>query len=65
MLPSFYRPIDELVGEDEPSNTVPSIDHNTDKLPYGLRCFERSSYQNKRPPSTVLRSCGECDNSFM
>lgn len=47
MLPSFYRPIDELVGEDEPSNSTPSIDHNTDELPFsalGGRRFEILGY---------------------
>jgi hypothetical protein len=36
MLPSFYHPIDELIGEDEPSNSSPSVDHNTDELPFGV-----------------------------
>ncbi len=47
MLPSFYRAIDELVGEDEPSNSSPSIDHNTDELPFsalGGRRFEILGY---------------------
>ena len=47
MLPSFYRLIDELVGEDEPSNSTPSIDHNTDELPFsalGGRRFEILGY---------------------
>jgi hypothetical protein len=47
MLPSFYRSIDELVGEDEPSNSTPSIDHNTDELPFSAlngRRFEILGY---------------------
>lgn len=47
MLPSFYRPIDELVGEDEPSNSTPSLDHNADELPFsalGGRRFEILGY---------------------
>jgi hypothetical protein len=47
MLPSFYRSIGELVGEDEPSNSTPSIDHNTDELPFsalGGRRFEVLGY---------------------
>jgi tetratricopeptide (TPR) repeat protein len=47
MLPSFYRPIDELVGEDEPSNSTPCIDHNTDELPFSAlsgRRFEILGY---------------------
>jgi len=34
MLPSFYQPIEDLVGEDAPSNSTPSIDHNADELPF-------------------------------
>jgi len=47
MLPSFYQQIDELVGEDEPSNSPQSIDHNTDELPFsalGGRRFEVLGY---------------------
>ena len=46
-LPSFYRPIDELVGEDAPSKSTPSIDHNADELPFsalGGRRFEILGY---------------------
>ena len=47
MVPSFYRSIDELVGEDAPSNSTPSIDHNADELPFsalGGRRFEILGY---------------------
>jgi tetratricopeptide (TPR) repeat protein len=47
MLPSFYQPIEELVGEDAPSNSTPSIDHNADELPFsalGGRRFEILGY---------------------
>src|ERR1039458_5416211 len=33
-LPSFFLQIDQLAGEDEPSSSVPSIDHNADELPF-------------------------------
>jgi tetratricopeptide (TPR) repeat protein len=47
LLPSFYQQVDVLVGEDEPSNSLPSIDHNTDELPFsslGGRRFEILAY---------------------
>jgi tetratricopeptide (TPR) repeat protein len=47
MLPSFYQPIEELIGEDAPSNSTPSIDHNADELPFsalGGRRFEILGY---------------------
>jgi hypothetical protein len=47
MLPSFDRPVDELIGEDELRNLAPSIDHNTDELPFsvlGGRRFEILGY---------------------
>ena len=46
-LPSIYQQVDTLVGEDEPSNSTPSIDHNTDELPFsslGGRRFEILAY---------------------
>ena len=47
MLPSFYQPVEELVGEDAPSNSTLSIDHNADELPFsalGGRRFEILGY---------------------
>jgi len=70
MLPSFYRPIDELVDEDELSSSMPCIDHNTDELPFsalGGRRFEILGYLLEidvaEEIDTVTRvasgSCGE------
>jgi tetratricopeptide (TPR) repeat protein len=46
-LPEFFASIQMLVGEDEPSNAIPSLDHGTDELPFnslGGRRFEILGY---------------------
>ena len=46
-LPSFFEKIEELNGDDEPSGLAPSIDYNTDELPFnplGGRRFEILAY---------------------
>ena len=46
-LPHFFASVETLVGEDEPSNAKPSLDHGTDELPFnslGGRRFEILGY---------------------
>ena len=46
-LPHFFRSVETLVGEDEPSSAKPSLDHGTDELPFnslGGRRFEVLGY---------------------
>lgn len=46
-LPDFFVSVETLVGEDEPSNATPSLDHGTDELPFnalGGRRFEILGY---------------------
>jgi len=46
-FPHFLASVETLVGEDEPSNAKPSLDHGTDELPFnslGGRRFEILGY---------------------
>lgn len=46
-LPNFFVSLETLLGDDEPSNTTPSLDHGTDELPFnslGGRRFEVLGY---------------------